>query len=144
MTTDYKNLSLFEAAAVVMIVAGFALISFQVFVSLPSDARSSVVSSLDILAMPDALETQLEVNEFVFGGIEQFYKEFYVASEQMVLKPLAKEARAMAATFETIADTAADYGEILASNYQANYVQPGVEASVGVKVMGAYINQLSE
>ena len=140
MTTDYKNLTPFEVAAVCMIFVGISLIGFQIFISLPDTARAEIVSSLEILSMPDAFETQVEVNNFVFGSIEEFYRQFYIALYQQVLDPVMDGVDKISANYKTFAAAFMEVSESLASNYQSNYVQPGVEANGGGNVLGAFLD----
>ena len=147
MTTDYKNLNYFEAAAVSMIAVGIALIGFQFFIALPTDAQSKVVSALQVFEMSEPLEevwsVQVAVNEHVFDGVGDFYDEVYVAIGEIAL-PVADDIEATVKTYARMAQTVAVYSDTLAANYQSNYVSSGVEASMGGRVMGAFVERLSE
>jgi hypothetical protein len=144
MTTDYKNLTAFEMAAVFMIVIGISLIGFQVFISLPDQTKTEITTAVQILSMPDVLDTQLEVNEFVFGGIKEFYNEFYIASYQLVLDPVMDGIDRVSLNYQKFAAAFKEVSDSLASNYQNNYVQSGVEAGVEGNVLGAYLEKLSQ
>jgi hypothetical protein len=142
MTTDYKNLTLFEAASVLMVAFGVALIGFQMFLALPNEAKTEVASAIQVLEMSHVWETQMEVNEFVFGGMEEFYKEFYIALVD-VMEPVNSGVDQIADSYSQIAYAVTEYSEMLASNYNHNYVSSGVETNGG-NVLGAFIEKLSQ
>jgi hypothetical protein len=162
MTTDYRNLSFFDAAAVVMIMVGVSIIGFQIFISLPEQSQADLASAFEVLEMSDAIaeawQAQLTAHELVFSGMGEFYKEFNVALVETVAPVVEEGTRVSAETYSSVAysyEAAVDgiiaaangfveVSESLASNYQDNYVSPGVEAGVGGKVMGAFVERLSE
>lgn len=147
MTTDYKNLSRFEAAAIVMIAVGIALIGFQFFTALPEGAQNNVVSALQVFEMSEPIaevwSVQTTVYDYTVGGMGEFYEEFYVALGE-IGAPVVEQVAATASTYANIAHAVAEYSDTLALNYQNNYVQSGVETSMGGRVMGAFIDQLSK
>ncbi|MBX4188331.1 MAG: hypothetical protein KW793_04335 [Candidatus Doudnabacteria bacterium] len=145
---------MFEGAAVVMIAVGIGLISMQLFLSLPENKQSKVASSFDVFEMSDAIasvwEVESTVNEYVFNGVEDFYKEFHVAFSDVMpspdaeIKSIASTLKDVSVAYFEISDSLVHMSETLASNYENNYAVTGVEASVGGKIMGAYIERLSE
>jgi hypothetical protein len=147
MTTDYKNLSLFEAAAVVMISVGIALVGFQVFISMPDAAQAKVAAALQVLEMSDAAQeiwaVEQAANDIVFNGMEEFLDGFYVALGEVAM-PIAGNLEETAGSFTAAMDALNEVSEHIASNYQNNYVVPGVEGGMGGRVMGAYFEGLIE
>lgn len=147
MTTDYKNMNFFETAAVGMIAVGIALIGFQVFIALPSQAQSKVVSAIQVLEMSEPLQevwsVQVVVNDYVFNGVEDFYEELYIAVGEIAL-PVADEIEQTANVYARVAHSFAEFSDTLALNYNNNYVTSGVETSMGGRVMGSFIERLSE
>jgi hypothetical protein len=147
MTTDYKNLSRFEIAAVSMIAIGVVLVGAQVFMSLPDTAQAKITGAFQVLEMSGATqevwEVEMAANEIVFNGMEDFYKELYVAIGEMAM-PMAENISKTADNFAAVARAVTSVSDNIASNYQNNYVMSGVEAGMGGKVMGAYFERLAE
>jgi hypothetical protein len=155
MTTDYENMNLFEAASVVMIAAGLALIGFQFFIALPEHSQQEILTSFNVFdlneTVADATLAYTFINDYGFNSMETFYDEFYKESYQLVVAPLVKDLKVQAQVYTALAhevsDGFTDWSEYLASNYPSNVgksVLPGVEANAGGKVMGAFYEKLSE
>ncbi|GEM_PF-3929077 len=143
MKTNYQNLTAFETAAVAMVLLGLALIGLQVWVVLPDEARTDIVDAVQILDARKAWNTQLAVNEFVFGGMDAFLQQFSIAAVE-VFQPVVDNTRVVAGHFRVAFESFTALSDTLASNYKNNYVQPGVEAGMGGKVLGAYLEKLAE
>lgn len=145
MTTDYKNLSLFEIAAVSMIAVGIALVGFQVFISLPDTAQAKVTSALQVLEMNEPAgevwQIQTGVNDLVFHGTETIYNEVLVAIGE-IASPVADDIVQTQENFALIARSLNRISDNIALNYQNNYASSGVETGMGGKVMGAYFEKL--
>jgi hypothetical protein len=146
MKTNYQNLTAFETAAIGMVVLGLGLISFQLFCAMPDQKQDTVVSALQVLDMRETWQVQVEVTEAVFGGMESFHQEFYVAFGE-VMVPVVKQAHgtmlAYASVLSSTVSAFGEYSDILAQSYQNNY-KPGVEAVSGGKILGAYLEKLLE
>ncbi len=155
MKTDYKNLSLFEAAVVVLIVVGLGLISLQIFIALPEGSRTQLGSALQVFEMSDAVaevvKTHEIVNRYVFKGVGEFYNEFYLAMSEVlvpvgegILDTTAVAQRTVAAGGSFMKEFV-QLSDYLASNYANNNTAvTGVEAGAGGKIMGAYLEKLSQ
>jgi hypothetical protein len=147
MTTDYKNLTFFEAAAVMMIAIGVALVGFQFFASLPEGGQAKIISAMQVFEMSDAAKEAWSVettaNEYVFAGMGDFYEQFYLALGEVAI-PVADEVDATADNFARVANAFVSVSDTIASNYKDNYAGPGVEAGMGGRVMGAYMERLAE
>lgn len=152
MTTDYRNMSYFEAGAVFMIAVGIALIGFQFYVALPDETRTAINSSMDVFNLTEAWETEKMVYGTFIGGLTDFYDEFYVASAQ-IMEPVVARAQTdyqtFATAFSSTYDAIAALSEDLAANYSYSYennsfTMPGVEAGAGGKVMGEYFERLTD
>jgi hypothetical protein len=145
MTTDYKNLSLFDAAAVSMIAVGIALAGFQIFLSLPQTVQTQVTSALQVFEMSGTVQEvwaiESAANNIVFNGVEDFYDGLFVAIGEVAM-PVAEDMSEIAKNFSRIANAFTSISDNIALNYQNNYVVPGVEAGMGGKVMGAYVEKL--
>jgi hypothetical protein len=128
-----------------MVVLGLALIGFQFSLLVPADAKSGIADALEVLDidLAQTLQTQETVNAFVFGGLTDFYQEFYVASTE-VFAPVTEEVTRVASNFSVAFDAFAYYSEALAQNYNNNYVASGVEADGGGRVLGSFILRLPE
>lgn len=148
MKTNYQNLSFFDAAATFMVLAGMVLIGFQFFVSAPPEVQHKITSSLSILDLHETWETQLAVNSFVFGGMNEFNRQASIALVEILPRfdftPVQKTYTAVAGLLKSAGNFADAFTTQLASNYETNYAPAGVEASVGGKVMGAYYEKLGE
>jgi hypothetical protein len=143
MQTNYQNLTAFEAAAVGMVVLGLALIGVQAWVVLPDQAKSDIVDALQVLDANDAWATQMAVNEFVIGGVAEFNRQFYLSAVE-VLGPVVTNAQADARRLAGAFESFLSWSDTLASNYQNNYALSGVEAGVGGRVLGEYIDKVTE
>lgn len=147
MTTDYKNLSLFEAASIAMIAIGIALVGFQVFLSLPDSTQAKITGSFQVLEMSTAAQdiwgTVDLVNDVAFGGMEEFMEEFYIAMGEVAV-PVADNVEQSANNFIALVNAVAVASDSIALDYQNNYAALGVEAGMGGRVMGAYFERLVE
>jgi hypothetical protein len=145
MTTDYKNLNLFEIAAVSMIAVGIALVGFQVFMSLPQTAQTKVASALQVFEMSGAAQEVWSIesaaNNIVLNRMEDFYDGLFVAIGEVAM-PVADDVSEIAGNVSRIAHAFSGISDNIALNYQNNYATPGVEAGMGGKVMGAYVEEL--
>jgi hypothetical protein len=149
MTTDYQKLTLFEIAAICMIVIGVALISFQIFIAMPEDVQVKLGTSMQILDMGEAasavIAIQSTVIDFAMSGTGEFYKEFYIASGQ-VLSPTVEHAASALAQLKQVGNTIAQVADYMAatkySNQEYSIVQSGVEDTFGGRVMGVYFERL--
>jgi hypothetical protein len=151
MTTDYKNLTFFEAAAVILIVVGVGIIGFQIFVSLPESTQVSLASAIQVFDIKDATvhawQTDVAVSSAVFTGVKQFQERFYLAAAEL-MRPVTDGIRQgiddASVAYNSFTEGFVRLSDSLASNYQGNHVRSGVETSAGGKIMGAYIEQLSQ
>lgn len=145
MTTDYKNLSRFEVAAVSMIAIGIALVGFQVFISLPDTAQAKIVDAMQVFEMSDAAQevwaVEVAVDDFVFDGVEDFYEGMFVAIGEVAM-PVADDFSKTGNNFAAVARAFSSVSDNIALNYQDNYVESGVETDMGGRVMGAYFERL--
>jgi hypothetical protein len=147
MTTDYKKLTLFEAAVIVLCVAGIGLILFQLFVAMPTSAKNDLATSIQVFDMSDAMQhafkNQAKVYGLVVGGVESFYAGFYFALVE-TFTPIAQDINDARLAVSNLQVAVANLTDSLASNYQNNYVVSGVETDVGGKVMGTFIESFSQ
>jgi hypothetical protein len=147
MKTDYKNLSLFEIAAVSMIAVGIALVGFQVFISLPDTAQAKVTSALQVLEMStpaqEVWQIQTSANDLVAQGTARIYSEVLIAIGEIAM-PVTKDLEKIQENFALVARTLNGISDNIALNYQNNYASSGVETGMGGKVMGAYFERLVE
>lgn len=124
------------------------LIGFQFFVSAPVQVQHKITASLNILDLHETWNTQMAVNEFVFGGMSEFNHQFYLAFLQVTpvidFTPVQQTYNTVASALKSAAAFADGFTTQLASNYETNYASAGVEASVGGRVMGAYYEKLGE
>lgn len=149
MTTDYQKLTLFDVAAVFMVVIGLGLVSFQIYTALPESAQAKLSASVQILDVADAarevVAVQSMVIDFAMTGSEDFYKEFYVASGE-VLAPVADQTRSALASLRSAGSTVAQLADYMAAvktyNQQYDIARSGVEDTFGGRVMGAYFEKL--
>lgn len=130
-----------------MIIAGLALIGFQIITALPQDARAQVASSVEILDLSETWQTSIEVNQIVFDGMGDFLEEFRVAFLE-VATPSAESVQGfqpLAAALNGMLQYTDQLAASFEFNYQVNsYVTPGVEAGMGGRILGEYIEKISE
>ncbi len=152
MQTDYKNLTLFEVASVIMIAIGIAIIAVQVIVTIGPDARETALVSLAVLDMQETVADATSsigtiisfYNDYAVGGTVAFMDKFYQASDELAFQPITQDARVIYNSTEEVFISLVNFSDQLATNYQNNYVSHGVDASVGGQIMGAYIERLSK
>jgi hypothetical protein len=145
MQTDYKNLNGFEVAAIFVAVIGVSLIGVQFYLALPSDVQVSVVAAVEVFNLNEQWQVQQEVNEFVFGGIEAFYDEFYIALAD-IAEPVIDQTVNLARDYRNAAYAVASYADYMSASYETNYYgfAQNNDSSMGGRVMGAFIQKLSE
>lgn len=137
-------MTFFESAATVMIAAGLLLIGFQFFVAAPENVQDKITSAFNVLDMNDAWDIQMEVSKTVFGGVEEFYEQFYIAYTELIIIPQLTVPTYITDAFQNASEWLALVSDNIASSHNSKFASAGVEASNGGRVLGEYYEKLGE
>jgi hypothetical protein len=133
--TNYNNLSLFESCAIVIAAVGLALIGLEIFVTLPSDSQEKYAAAVrDTFDMHDNYYQVANNVEFVFGTVDAYYNEFYLASTQVLSFP-----DEIGTPILKFADDFGNYMSSVADNYTENNIAYAEHNNAG-KVLGAMLS----
>src|SRR3989338_6677211 len=121
MRSNHEMINTFEAAAVVMAFVGILIIGMILLASLTPRQQKVVLTSFELLDAGELVGETAQTAETIIDIPNEFYKQFYIAFNQLAILPAEIFIKPIGALKKTYA-ALGNYSDLIASNYQKQNV----------------------